>query len=686
MANKTIQTRIRNKYDSLSAWQGSTSELLAGEIAIVAVPTATNYTNPVTGKEEPVVELLMKVGDGTKTFSQLPWLSAKASDVYEWAKEPTATNAKVSFIETKQDGSTVKHETTLSDVFGRLAVAEADIDSAAAVAGAASNKLTGITGTVTDAISTAITTALQELDFTPSTTDAVRPGVAGCFISKVTQADGKVTAEVKKLSLDDITFQITPDKVNTGNDTYAKLDAWIAHIDNAVSGILDSVTVNQTGTGVVKSVEKDDTTDGQINVTRALVGTADITDSAVTTGKINNGAVTDVKLADSAVKTAKIYNGAVTDAKVSAGIKAEKILVAGTVGGTGQNAPKYLDERLGQIDGAIGSLNSAVAGGVHFRGILCTLNAVDGRSLMGTDDFPDDSVVEPALEDGTVSEANTTYKVFSTTGAGADITYSEITVSAGDVIISDGTEFILVARQEDGGGVWYELGNADRISALEGMYDELYGAIDCMGYSSNKTDDDVNNSGRTFAVDITQEAGAVSVTWARPVADDVLYDETNTNKTVKSAIDALNGYINPTGWVSGQLDTVPELIDSKITAKVNTLSANTVNASQTKITANTAIVTGVSQTNGKITVTTQPLPAASTSAEGIVKLDATGGAVKYDTYELSEQAHAQFEGKVSPILGNYVHFDADTANGDTGKLRVGADTVDYIIFDCGGAN
>jgi hypothetical protein len=29
----------------------------------------------------------MKVGDGTSTFAQLPWISAKAADVYAWAKQ-----------------------------------------------------------------------------------------------------------------------------------------------------------------------------------------------------------------------------------------------------------------------------------------------------------------------------------------------------------------------------------------------------------------------------------------------------------------------------------------------------------------------------------------------------------------------------------------------------------------------
>ena len=86
MATKSIITRIKNKVDSINMWQGTTG-LLNGEIAIVRVPTGETYINPVTGKSEPVVELLMKVGaeDSNKQpipFDNLPWLSAKASDVY----------------------------------------------------------------------------------------------------------------------------------------------------------------------------------------------------------------------------------------------------------------------------------------------------------------------------------------------------------------------------------------------------------------------------------------------------------------------------------------------------------------------------------------------------------------------------------------------------------------------------
>ena len=95
MSNQLIKTRIKNKIDTLAQWIEKNPVLLLGEIAFVQVPTGETYVNPVTGADEPVVELLMKVGDGVHKFNEvdastgkayLPWLSAKASDVYNWAK------------------------------------------------------------------------------------------------------------------------------------------------------------------------------------------------------------------------------------------------------------------------------------------------------------------------------------------------------------------------------------------------------------------------------------------------------------------------------------------------------------------------------------------------------------------------------------------------------------------------
>ena len=94
MAQKTLQTRIKLKYDTLANWQGDGASvvLLKGEVAICEVPTS--------GSLEQVTPpaILFKVGDGVKTFAQLPWASALAADVYAWAKAATKPTYNTSEI------------------------------------------------------------------------------------------------------------------------------------------------------------------------------------------------------------------------------------------------------------------------------------------------------------------------------------------------------------------------------------------------------------------------------------------------------------------------------------------------------------------------------------------------------------------------------------------------------------
>lgn len=94
MANKTLKTRIKLKYDTLANWQGDGASvvLLKGEVAICEVPAG--------GSLEQVTPpaILFKVGDGVKTFAELPWVSGLAADVYAWAKaatKPTYTASEV---------------------------------------------------------------------------------------------------------------------------------------------------------------------------------------------------------------------------------------------------------------------------------------------------------------------------------------------------------------------------------------------------------------------------------------------------------------------------------------------------------------------------------------------------------------------------------------------------------------
>ena len=79
MANKTFNTRICMKNDTYAQWVEKDPVLLRGEIAVVVIPADTGAV-----QGEPVT--LFKVGDGTKKFSQLDFIGAKAADVYDWAK------------------------------------------------------------------------------------------------------------------------------------------------------------------------------------------------------------------------------------------------------------------------------------------------------------------------------------------------------------------------------------------------------------------------------------------------------------------------------------------------------------------------------------------------------------------------------------------------------------------------
>ena len=103
MANKTLNTRIKLKYDTLANWQGDGASvvLLKGEVAVCEVPTG--------GSLEQVTPpaILFKVGDGVKTFAQLPWSSALAADVYAWAKaatKPTYDTSEITGLTTALEG------------------------------------------------------------------------------------------------------------------------------------------------------------------------------------------------------------------------------------------------------------------------------------------------------------------------------------------------------------------------------------------------------------------------------------------------------------------------------------------------------------------------------------------------------------------------------------------------------
>lgn len=88
----TLNTRIQLKFDTYQNWLDNDIVLLKGEIGIAEIPADTGVV-----QSEPAY--LIKIGDGTKKFSQLDWVSGKAADVYAWAKAATKPTYQASEIQ-----------------------------------------------------------------------------------------------------------------------------------------------------------------------------------------------------------------------------------------------------------------------------------------------------------------------------------------------------------------------------------------------------------------------------------------------------------------------------------------------------------------------------------------------------------------------------------------------------------
>ncbi len=168
MATKTLITRIKNKVDTYANWEGTTG-LLDGEIAIVRV--TTEEVTPA-GDVVKVPALLMKVGDGTSTFDALPWLSAKASDVYDWAKKGTIEEVPV----------------TVNNTASTLGAYLAKVDTNASNISKNTEAIETLNGSDTKAgsVAKAIKDAIEALD-------ANSEQGTGNIVKAVTQVNGKIT-------------------------------------------------------------------------------------------------------------------------------------------------------------------------------------------------------------------------------------------------------------------------------------------------------------------------------------------------------------------------------------------------------------------------------------------------------------------------------------------------------------
>lgn len=205
MAVKELLTRIALRYDTYENWmdaeKGGKLVLLKGEIGLCEVPVTATGEDKATNA--PTV--LFKVGDGTKTFSELQWASAKAADVYSWAKASDVVyneNAKtITFVKGNEDGT--------DKVFTFNYVTAAEVDAQIkAITNGISSKVTALEGKFgeTGEVTVALADHESRLDAIEGETGAIATAkqaaidaAAADATSKANTAEANAKAEAARL-------------------------------------------------------------------------------------------------------------------------------------------------------------------------------------------------------------------------------------------------------------------------------------------------------------------------------------------------------------------------------------------------------------------------------------------------------------------------------------------------------
>lgn len=117
---KTLNTRVKLRYDVYENWLANDPVLMAGELALATVAAKQ------TGAVEHVPSVLIKCGDGTHKYSELDYVFAKAADVISACKSESALTT---FVNNVIAGAGIATDETMNALAKRVTTAEGEIDT-----------------------------------------------------------------------------------------------------------------------------------------------------------------------------------------------------------------------------------------------------------------------------------------------------------------------------------------------------------------------------------------------------------------------------------------------------------------------------------------------------------------------------------------------------------------------------
>lgn len=580
MATTTLKTRLQLKYDTLTNWLAKDPVLLKGEIAVATIET----TESASGLTPPACAI--RVGDGTKKFSELKWIQAVAGDVQAWAKDNGATvqgwiDTKIAAIPAAPSGAG-----TVDFTAGKL-ISQVTQDEG--------GKITGVKyADITQGDVVGLTNALATLT----------SGVA----SKLDKNLASASASTTNLLIDTAAAQGMADDAKAGAIETAGNDA-TSKVNAAKSALLG---------------------EGGTEGTHTIKGAYDAAAAA-------SKAVADLDMNSAAVAEQFIDSITQTDGKVSVtrATVASKLSIDGTYSATNKLAT--VSTVTGAVDTAKSELQeqiSAMTGAMRFRG---TLTAAPTASTAAPSD-----------------------------GLGA--------WRAGDMILFGTAEYV-VSKMTDGKPTWQLLGD-------EGAYQTKLSFTGTPSADNKVVTNDTLESAKTALNSSIAEAKAAAQTAANAAAtadQKAVNAQDAADAAQGDATSALNKItaMKVTDSGTGVVSAVTQL-DGKITVTKKTLKIEDIS----DLTFNTAVsstnkAASMSDVNSAKSAAIDAAGAKIADLDSSVSATAATGNV-YSVLTGVTQTDGKLTGKTEVTLA---------AIAKTGNVNNLIQTQgDVLILDCGNAN
>lgn len=556
MAEKNLNTRIALKYAPISDWNSSSLVLKAGELAIATVPSGDQ-----SGASQHLPAVVMKVGDGTHTFSELPYSQAVAADVYGWAKAATKPSYSASEISDLEDfiaGEIQDTDTQYTIVEGDSAY-EYKLMSKAKGAGSFTTEV----ATITIPNPTSDINQLKTLVGDTAVATQISQAIAALNLANTYEAKGVAQSLVTALQNGAVasnTSAINAIKDGESIDSFADVESALANKQAAGDYATKTDAQGYANTAKTDANSYTDTQVGAVqdavDAVEALVGsTAVSTQISNAIGALDKN---DEAVAGQVVSAVSQANGIITVAR--------RALVAADIPSLAISKISGLQTELDGKQDTI-SFNTAYDASTNKAATMADITSAIG-GLSGAMHFEG---VKESLPSNTTGYAS------------------------GDVIIVGNKEYVC------DGSAWHELGD-ETIYAVKG-------SIVNADIASNAAIDQSKIAGLTAALAGKVNTGDIGTMAAEDADDYILKTEATGYADILTKTSAASTYETKTDAAS-KLSSANSYTDTQIGEL--TLSA---------VTANTGyIISSISQTDGKVAASTRALTAGDIPSLAISKI------------------------------------------------------------------